>query len=141
MKFCIHHFPNGTIFQLNSLIRKGDDDGIRVVTGIVRNGPDSYVLETGRVSFIGHKGFQHMEGFNISHVERVLSRGDGPVEVDHGYFGAHRDAKLAEEIDWMEIRKPFSFEEKIREDSGSHGPLGNHGKNQNRRSIISENPP
>lgn len=108
MKFNTHHFPNGTVFQLKSdnfLNAAGEQ---RTVRGIVRNGLDNYVLKTGieKPAYEGGKPIE--ESFNIEHVERIISRGGGPVEIDHLYFGPRKnDARTLSDVHMMKFNNPY----------------------------------
>lgn len=99
------HFPVGTVFTLNEDIAQSHIREGRVnewpVQGVVRNGVDSYVLDTG----VTHKfldGSEHEHSFNISHVASIVKRGTGPVGLDPGGYGLktnqdlHVDIQLAE---------------------------------------------
>lgn len=107
MKFCTHHFPVGTVFRINQdvvdyKLRDQEGSDVRAVTSIVQNGVRSWVLMTGVMR--EHAG---EEGFNISHVKEVLSRGDGPVVIDYLYYcpvsSAQRE-RFAEDVEKCEIR-------------------------------------
>jgi hypothetical protein len=103
MKFGTHHFPVGTVFEINENVRFGRKAEY-TVTGIARNGVRSYVLTTGE--FREHTGEQV---YNIEHVKRVIRRGSGQVVIDHGYHGVGPTSreKLLEEQRMMEITGPI----------------------------------
>lgn len=84
MKFCPEHFPVGTIVKLQADFpcRVEGDTFIRTVTGIVRNGAESYCIKTGLVR--EHTG---EEGCNIDWIESIIERGKGPVQIEHGWYG------------------------------------------------------
>ncbi len=102
MKFDTHHFPVGTVFEINEDVRFGGKAEY-TVTGIARNGARSYVLKTGELREYGSEA-----AYNIEHVKRVLRRGPGEVVIDHSYHGvgSSNRAKLSEEQRMMEITRP-----------------------------------
>ncbi len=102
MKFDTHHFPVGTVFEINEDVRFGGKAEY-TVTGIARNGARSYVLKTGE-----HREHTGEAAYNIEHVKRVIHRGSGEVVIDHGYHGVglSNRTKLLEEQKMMEITRP-----------------------------------
>jgi hypothetical protein len=96
MKFIPQHFPVGTVFTLNEDMRTYLDENDKLtytVRSIVRNGVDSYVLKTGEYrTFLD--GAQIEKGYNISHVTSIVKRGDGPVLIDHGWYGVSQQRGL-----------------------------------------------
>lgn len=112
-RFVPQHFPVGTVCQLSSELSYMRDEAgnPRVITvqGIVRNGLDSYVLKTGVKKMHSEYNPEGIdEGINISHVDRILKRGDGPVKIDYGYYtSARQDKRMLEDIRMMELTKPF----------------------------------
>lgn len=103
-RFNTHHFSVGTLFTLNDDIAAHHvKEGREVwpVTGIVRNGVDSYVLKTGIESFRTSADSEPVEhGFNIQHVKAIVKRGDGPVLIDGGWYGNRKgpEPKLDKDI-------------------------------------------
>lgn len=90
-KFNIAHFPNGTVFQIGTSALFGNKDAQKVFTvaNIVRNGVDSYVLQTTTrdEQLNAASRTEMMSSYNIVHVESIIKRGDGPVSVDHNRYG------------------------------------------------------
>lgn len=86
IKFGTHHFPVGTLFRVKETVRfssEGEDkDEVFEVKNIVRNGEQSFVIQTTKLEE-SHvfKGLGMVESFNIVHVREIVKRGDGPVEV------------------------------------------------------------
>ena len=94
-KLCYAHFPVGTTFLVTDMIAKMYD-GLKQfeVTGIVRNGATSYVLETthtdewtspiydddGKLTDKVKVEVRHT-AINICHVEKIIKRGNGPVRL------------------------------------------------------------
>lgn len=99
MKFHTHHFPVGTIFVLNDdmvnhTTSKAPGEEFEV-TKVVRNGPNSYVVETTKK--MNPEAFGDMnQSYNISHVKAIIKRGDGPMVFEEHEFDP-RDFKFLEE--------------------------------------------
>lgn len=99
MKFHTHHFPAGTIFVLNDEMYHYSTSKVPgeefEVTKVVRNGPNSYVLETTKKT--NPEAFSDMnQSYNISHVKTIIKRGDGPVVFEEREFDP-RDFMFLEE--------------------------------------------
>lgn len=105
MKFAPEHFPNGTIFEINEDVHF-DKDGPNLfeVTGIVRNDIDNYVLKTAQVR--EHTG---QVGFAIGHVKRIIKRGNGPVQIDYGWYGIKHDPRVVKDVVTMRLTKPIGY--------------------------------
>lgn len=103
MKFQPEHFPVGTVFEVAEqvamcrytakIIGEGENTRtiyeenpdlprIRVFTveKVIRSGPARYIVVTTTPS----EGYvKHNESYAFDWVERIISRGDGPVKIDH----------------------------------------------------------
>lgn len=96
-KFNTHHFPIGTIFTVG--LYPGEENREWTVTGIVRNGPMSFVLRTGEHQDMGGTAVEI--SYNVSHVTKIVKRGAGPVVIDGaGYDTINR---LKHDIKMMAI--------------------------------------
>lgn len=76
-KFDFAHFPKGTIFLLKPEFRyqfNGEDKEFEV-DRIFQNGANSFVLQTTTWNNI----IQQWYSFNISHVQKIIKRGQGEV--------------------------------------------------------------
>lgn len=77
IKFDFAHFPKGTIFLLKPEFRhqfNGEDKEFEV-SHIFQNGANSFVLQTTTWNDV----IQRWYSFNISHVERIIKRGQSEV--------------------------------------------------------------
>ena len=104
IKFCFAHFPVGTIIEIGeSLSKLGSFKEVTQfeVTGVIRNGANSYLLET--THYNEYETPVYDENFkptgemrterlntslNITHVGRIIKRGSGPVKLcssGHGF--------------------------------------------------------
>lgn len=86
VRFGTHHFPVGTLFRVKETVRfssQGEDkDEIFEVKNIVRNGEQSFVIQTTKPEeSSAFEGLGMFRSFNIVHVREIVKRGDGPVEV------------------------------------------------------------
>lgn len=96
------HLPNGTQVTLDLVGGGRDTDTVYTVKGLVRNGIRSYVFKTGKM----REGREIEEAFNTSYINKIVKRGDGPVEVNHGYYGAQFNPRHREEVDMMRYNVP-----------------------------------
>lgn len=103
MKFCTHHFPVGTVFEINESVRFGKTQTEFTVTGIYRNGARSFVLETDTLR--EHTGY---EAYNIDHVKRIISRGTGEVKINGSRREVDYQKVLREDQQRMEIQRPVT---------------------------------
>lgn len=99
MKFHTHHFPVGTIFVLNDEMYHYSTSKVPgeefVATRVVRNGPNSYVVETTKK--MNPEAFSDMnQSYNMSHVKAIIKRGDGPMVFEEREFNP-MDFKFLEE--------------------------------------------
>lgn len=101
MKFCTHHFPVGTVFEIKENVTFTNPQTIYTVTGIYRNGARSWVLETDTLR--EHTGYA---GYNIDHVKRIISRGTGEVKITAGRREVDYQKVLREDQQRMEIQRP-----------------------------------
>ena len=77
IKFDFAHFPKGTIFLLKPEFRhqfNGEDKEFEV-NRIFQNGANSFVLQTTTWNDV----IQQWYSFNISHVQRIIKRGQGEI--------------------------------------------------------------
>lgn len=86
VRFGTHHFPVGTLFRVKETVRfssQGEDkDEVFEVKNIVRNGEQSFVIQTTKPKeSSAFEGLGMLHSFNIAHVREIVKRGDGPVEV------------------------------------------------------------
>lgn len=100
MKFSTHHFPVGTVFEINENVRFGETRTEFTVTGIHRNGARSWVLETDTLR--ERTGYA---GYNIDHVKRIISRGTGEVKIIESH-DPNFLASMQEDRQRMEIQRP-----------------------------------
>lgn len=98
-----HHFPIGTVFQLNKdVIHEPGDTGLRTVCSIVRNGIQDYILKTG----VMRPGVGE-EAYHISHVAHVVTRGEGPVKIDQSYNGNQVNERTRADWNTCVITQPL----------------------------------
>lgn len=90
-KFQPEHFPVGTVFTVDDSVcwPPGCQSVFRAVS-VVRNGFDSYSVETDTPSFIPKLGNRQ---FHFGYIKDILSRGKGPVVVNHRWFGLQPPSK------------------------------------------------
>lgn len=90
-------YPVGTVVGFgNTFLRDKDNSGMEVVHGVFPNGPDSYVIKTGRQTVIC--GRMDDVVINTGHVVKLISRGDGEC-----YKTGHYHDKKAVKNLWEEV--------------------------------------
>lgn len=103
MKFNTHHFPVGTVFEINEAVQFNNPQTQFTVTGIYRNGAKSWVLETDTLR--EHTGYA---GYNIDHVKRIVSRGSGEVKLLSYRHDEDPVVRLRKDQQMMEIQRPVN---------------------------------
>lgn len=73
-------FPAGTICEVQVTKHMHPTPIVVTVDKLVRNGPDSYVITTGKMN----EATGMEEAYNIAHVKRILKRGEGVAQIDKG---------------------------------------------------------
>lgn len=92
MNFQPQHFPVGTTFEVNDDVAKfhKDDDGnyisVFTATGVHRNGPNSYVVQTTVLRTIGKSSM--FVSFHTDNIKRIVKRGAGPMNIEYMQYSA-----------------------------------------------------
>lgn len=90
-------YPAGTVVEFgNTFLRDKNNSGIEVVHGVFPNGPDSYLIKTGRQTMIC--GCPEDVIINTSHVVRLIVRGQGGCYRT----GHYHDKRAVKEL-WEEV--------------------------------------
>lgn len=87
--FVPEHFPKGTLVTVSRIMRGMNRDELQpsvyVIDHVVQNGPNSFCVKTTTPESefwkkqYGDQNAKH--GFNISHVDKILMRGDGELKI------------------------------------------------------------
>ena len=92
MKYQPEHFPRGTVVEYSVGGGKSNTK-LAVVDSIQKNGADSYCIRTKK------SGMYMYTFFNISHVVKIVERGQGPMVFIEQKITTHNQ-------DWFSIVKP-----------------------------------
>lgn len=97
------HFPEGTVFVVKKYLRlfPNKDNSLEVnrtftAKSIVHNGLDSYCVETTTPNSDIYEANCLIDGYytvNISHVEKIIKRGDGKVTISSAEFNGRQYSK------------------------------------------------
>ena len=103
IKFCPQHFPNGTLFSVNPNVFQ-ERFGLNEfeVSGIVRNGPDSYVLKTNQFDEV----IGTFNSFNIAHVAKIVRAGNGLMNIERSYYESNAPVFYLEDVERSELTQP-----------------------------------
>lgn len=124
-----HLYPVGTVVEIYlDHNPSSPDNGQWTVTGLARNGVDSYVFRTSVMSEVGN--FE--KGFNLSFVTRIVKRGDGPVKIDQRWYGVSKDKFASQREMFFHVHNArrkgylctYSFDECIAMYANKYAPEG-----------------
>jgi hypothetical protein len=118
-RFVPEHFPKGTLITVSRVIGLHSHDHLHptvyTVDHVVQNGPNSFCVKTTTPeSKFWKKEFADKDatyGFNISHVDKILMRGDGELKIvgrhnrdkqDVSFYDeSHRCPQIARKNHWL----------------------------------------
>lgn len=111
MKFNTHHFPVGTQFTLSPDFAFMHRMGTMEVKSIVRNGPQSFILETTTPKDSTAFNEGTMESYNVAHVDSIVKRGEGKVELTDQPYDSNMVESFWDNMQYTqnEYRKVLNF--------------------------------